>query len=754
MTEATTVATPTDSSSSGTDAGEDERLAHLGPVRQLLTRPEIGALIGAVGVWLLFWLVSVPFGTVGGTANYLDVAATLGLMAVPVALLMIGGEFDLSSGSMTGATAIIVVLLSSDTELLGGAGLSLHLAVPLSLAFALAIGWFNGTLVEKTSLPSFIVTLGTFFILIGAKLGFTKLFTNKVIAEGLDRSSGYEFWDNIFGATWIRNGHVWDNRDWAWSGMLIIGAVVLILATMELAYARRAKPNLTGYSVAAVGAALSTFGFITLLRQDRITSNWVFGIITAIGVLVAVGGWCMARYQPAQLTSLNAAATNSAATGQNKQMVLWLVAGALAIVGAICIAIYMDADNANRLDFLTGTPGRATLAIGIGATGVLAVLAALGRVSVGYPAIGAAIALIPAISYMITIQGARAILFGILAVAGVGLLSLAARRGGLAALFNLCTSAAIVGLAFFIQAEAVSRKLRVELFTALLLIALILAASAITQMIAARRTSAPPAPMHSPLARQIGVGLGLVGGLISLILELADGDGILYSIIMSAAKGGIVVFAVFAITTLGRTLFTSDESVGKSLVFVGIGSVMLGIAAKLLFITSDELANTRAETRFGVGVMLFLVFAVVAAWILARTQFGNWIFAVGGNKDASRSVGVPAARTKTTLFMLVSVSAWVTGMVIAFRLNSVQADVGDGNEFRYIIVAVVGGCLLTGGYGSAIGAAISAVIWGMITSGIGFATWNSDWRFLVLGALLLLAVLVNNYVRSQAEKVR
>ena len=210
MAEATTTTDSTDSS----PPVEDERLAHRGPVQQLLTRPEIGALIGAVGVWLLFWLVSAPFGTAGGTANYLDVAATLGLMAVPVALLMIGGEFDLSSGSMTGATAVIVVLLSSDTAELGGAGLSLHLAVPLSLAFALAIGWFNGTLVDKTSLPSFIVTLGTFFILIGAKLGFTKLFTNKVIAEGLDRSGGYEFWDNIFGGSAITmfGQNDWTNR--------------------------------------------------------------------------------------------------------------------------------------------------------------------------------------------------------------------------------------------------------------------------------------------------------------------------------------------------------------------------------------------------------------------------------------------------------------------------------------------------------------------------------------------------------------
>ncbi|MDE0116618.1 MAG: hypothetical protein OXT07_08370 [bacterium] len=748
-------ATTTNDSAASLPPVEDERLAHRGPVQQLLTRPEIGALIGAVGVWLLFWLVSETFGTAGGTANYLDVAATLGLMAVPVALLMIGGEFDLSSGSMTGATAVIVILLSSDTAELGGAGLSLHLAVPLSLAFALAIGWFNGTLVDKTSLPSFIVTLGTFFILIGAKLGFTKLFTNKVIAEGLDRSSGYEFWDNIFGARWVRNNHVWENegwsnlwssRDWAWSGLLIIGAVVLILGTMELAYARRERPILGGYLVSVFGAAVGAVGFIMLLNRDSTTSNWIFGAVTGAGVLVAVAGWCLARYQAAErepvLSELDPRA------GQ------YLIAGIVAIVGAVLIAMFMDSENADRLDFLIGTPGRAVLAIGIGATGVMAVLAALGRVSIGYPAIGAVVALVPGISYMVTVQGARAILFGGLAIAGVVLLSIAARRRGLAALFTLFTSVSVVGLAFFVRSEADSRKLRVELFTALLLIALILAASAVTRHIAARRSSAPPAPAHSPLARQIGLGLGLIAGLLSLIFELADSDGILYSIIMAAAKGGIVAFAVFALATLYRTLFTSDESVGRSLVFVGLGSVMLGISARLLFITNEELAVTRGQTRFGVGVMLFLAFAVLGAWVLARTQFGNWIFAVGGNKDASRSVGVPAARTKTTLFMLVSASAWVTGMVIAFRLNSVQADVGDGNEFRYIIVAVVGGCLLTGGYGSAIGAAIGAVIWGMITSGIGFATWNSNWRFLVLGALLLVAVLVNNYVRSQAEKVR
>ena len=137
---------------------------------------------------------------------------------------------------------------------------------------------------------------------------------------------------------------------------------------------------------------------------------------------------------------------------------------------------------------------------------------------------------------------------------------------------------------------------------------------------------------------------------------------------------------------------------------------------------------------------------------MLRTKFGSWTFAVGGNKNASRQVGVPAARTKTILFMIVAGAAWLVGMLTAFRLNSVQANVGDGQEFFYIIAAVVGGNLLTGGYGSVIGASIGAIIMAMSFQGIPFAGWNSDWRFLFVGAILLLAVLVNNYVRSRAEK--
>ena len=103
--------------------------------------------------------------------------------------------------------------------------------------------------------------------------------------------------------------------------------------------------------------------------------------------------------------------------------------------------------------------------------------------------------------------------------------------------------------------------------------------------------------------------------------------------------------------------------------------------------------------------------------------------------------------------MTTAFAAWLVGSINILRFTSVQANQGIGLEFQYIIAAVIGGCLLTGGFGSAIGAAIGALIFGMARQGIVFANWNSDWFQLFLGVMLLAAVLVNNIVRRRAERV-
>jgi simple sugar transport system permease protein len=157
---------------------------------------------------------------------------------------------------------------------------------------------------------------------------------------------------------------------------------------------------------------------------------------------------------------------------------------------------------------------------------------------------------------------------------------------------------------------------------------------------------------------------------------------------------------------------------------------------------------------YRVTILWWLAITALATWMLLRTRAGNWVFSVGGNAQAARSVGVPAARTKVLLFMTVSVTAALVGVMLVLRLRSVQANQGIGDEFQFIIAAVIGGCLLTGGYGSAIGAAIGALIFGMAKQGIVFAGWDSDWFQAFLGVLLLGATLLNHYVRRRAEVAR
>ena len=124
---------------------------------------------------------------------------------------------------------------------------------------------------------------------------------------------------------------------------------------------------------------------------------------------------------------------------------------------------------------------------------------------------------------------------------------------------------------------------------------------------------------------------------------------------------------------------------------------------------------------------------------------------MGGDDKAARAVGVPVTATKIGLFMFVGFCAWLLGMHLLFEYNVVQSGEGVGKEFIFIIAAVVGGCLMTGGYGSVVGAAIGALVFGMTQLGINYAGLNPDWFRTFLGVLLVAAVLVNMYVKKKAD---
>ena len=162
-------------------------------------------------------------------------------------------------------------------------------------------------------------------------------------------------------------------------------------------------------------------------------------------------------------------------------------------------------------------------------------------------------------------------------------------------------------------------------------------------------------------------------------------------------------------------------------------------SAKAVFASSVDIFGVQVKTI----VFWWLLFVALASVLLFKTRFGNWIFAVGGDAEAARATGVPVRRVKVILFMFVGFAAWFVGMHNLFAFDSIQAGQGVGNEFLYIIAAVIGGCAMTGGRGTAVGTAIGALIFGMTNQGIVYAGWNPDWFKFFLGATLLVAVLAN-----------
>jgi len=155
-----------------------------------------------------------------------------------------------------------------------------------------------------------------------------------------------------------------------------------------------------------------------------------------------------------------------------------------------------------------------------------------------------------------------------------------------------------------------------------------------------------------------------------------------------------------------------------------------------------------------VSIIWFIGFAIVATWILLRTRIGNWIYAAGGDANAARNSGVPVNRVKTGLFMLTASAAALVAILTVLDAGSTDARRGVQKEFEAIIAAVIGGCLLTGGYGSAIGAFVGAIIFGVVSIGLTYTTFDSDWFQVFLGAMLLIAVLFNNYIRRKVTGER
>lgn len=204
--------------------------------------------------------------------------------------------------------------------------------------------------------------------------------------------------------------------------------------------------------------------------------------------------------------------------------------------------------------------------------------------------------------------------------------------------------------------------------------------------------------------------------------------------------------------TIGITrLLTGVTQVGGIKDLPGFDSASAVFASPLIKVV-DPTSSRGLMADFPISILWWLGFAALATYILLRTRPGNWIFGIGGDANAARNVGVPVNRMKILLFMTTAAAAWLVATIQILSVGSADTLRGEQREFYAIIAVVVGGTLLTGGYGSAVGAVFGALIFGMVQQGIIFTGIDSDWFLVFLGAMLVIAVLVNNFIRKQASE--
>ncbi|MBI3958932.1 MAG: ABC transporter permease [Chloroflexi bacterium] len=255
---------------------------------------------------------------------------------------------------------------------------------------------------------------------------------------------------------------------------------------------------------------------------------------------------------------------------------------------------------------------------------------------------------------------------------------------------------------------------------------------------------------------------GITIAILSTVYQLPIYLSALVALILALSVGFINGYLVIRtrlpsfIITLGTLFIVRGVTIGITRLITGrtqIGSLNRAPGYDVLaalFASDIPIGGA----NFPVAIVWWLLVAGVATWVLLRTQVGNWIFGVGGDANAARNVGVPVDKLKIGLFMTTALAAWLVAVIQVAVVKSADTLRGEQQEFIAIIAAVIGGTLLTGGYGSAIGAVLGALIFGMVKQGIVFAGVDADWFQVFLGAMLILAVLINNFIRKRAEAAR
>ncbi len=242
--------------------------------------------------------------------------------------------------------------------------------------------------------------------------------------------------------------------------------------------------------------------------------------------------------------------------------------------------------------------------------------------------------------------------------------------------------------------------------------------------------------------------VAVIAGHYGMSIWLGIAVALSFGVIVGLINGYMVIRTAVPslIVTLGSLFAVQGIVLGLTVLITKSTSVALATdgAAKALF--GDFIFGGQLQ----VMVIWWLIITAIYVYFIHFSRYGNWIFAMGGDKVSARNAGIPTDRMTMVLFVLSATSAAFVGMCQAMLYNSAQVAGGQSFIFNSIISVVVGGVLLTGGFGSIIGIFFGTITFAVVTQGIYYTDFDRNWSSLIIGVLLLVAVLMNNTFRKMA----
>ena len=459
------------------------------------------------------------------------------------------------------------------------------------------------------------MTLATFFVLRGANLVFSKRLAGKVTVDGVDDAAGYEFFRKVFAS--VHSRETFALRDPLFLGLCIAGAALICWSLLEQSLVRRDAPHAAALPVLGVGLVAAIAGLIVLHQTDGVGANVLGSLLGGLGVVATVAGFARWRYEPRDDDGRLSIA------GSERQIGLGVGLVALAVFAIFAI------DREEHKEVLTWLPS-------------------WGRVVLGVVA----------------------------AVVGLGLAAKVLTRSfrdeesqkkvSPLGWVRIVLLVLVIGLVTMVAALSLAQLVTMQAFRTL--VAVILSLLGVLTLLRARgRVGA-----HSARG-QLAVGLLTRVAVVVLAFATRAGSG--------AERFRSGLFAAIILGAIGIAANTFVEAGQRKRREADRGGRQAGRPARLRgcadsWRSASSCGCSSPARTSGSRCCGGCVATAVASFVLLRTKYGNWIFAVGGNKEAARAIGVPANQVKIGLFVTVSLAGCFVGMMIALRFTSVQAEPG------------------------------------------------------------------------------